>query len=344
MPSANGTNCLIANRQLWHCALGTRHRFVWTSQVLQPNHNLQDRGQRLARIATDLQLADQARLVKAITLPPHCFNRVQTAAAAYVWHSLSQAYPRRAFELSTRVLEQYSDDILALPNRTPNGLLLARRETFLSFNLVQQALAAAIREMKLDRLFEAFQSPCNIRIVSGDASAMADSRPYASSKIHTDVWYGEPLRSILFNLPVLGNSSAVAMEFFEPDNFPVELQKPLADYNDGQKVSERAERLPMQFDIGVLYMSDSLSLHQTVRRKPGIRLSLDWRAIPRERLAGEVEGQIQSRASYVPTERFLEGGSTLVFTDGDPLDAFVRRSRGEQVDRARIETVPLDSA
>jgi hypothetical protein len=308
---------------------------------MQKSHSLEDRGERLTRIAGDLPIVDQSRLVKALPLPPQSFSRLQTAVAIYVWHSLSQAYPDRLFDFSAAILEHYSDDVVALPNRTPNGLLLPRRETFLSFNMVQQALASAIAAMRLDRSFESFQSPCNIRIVSGAADAKVDSRPYASSKIHTDVWYGEPLRSILFNLPLLGNSSAVAMEFFEPESFPREFQKRLEDYTDGHRISEQAERLAMRFDLGVLYISDSLSLHQTVRREPGIRLSLDWRAIPEERLPSEIDEKIESNAIYVRTERFLAGGSTLVFADGDPLDAFLRRSRGEEVDRSRIEIVPL---
>jgi hypothetical protein len=324
----------------WFRSFPTANRIF---DLRHQSHSLDDRGDRLNRIAGDLHLADQSRLVKAVPLPQHCFERLRTAVSVYVWHSLSQAHPDRSFTLSPTVLEDYSADVTALPNRTPNGLLLPRRETFLSFNIVQQALASAIAAMKLDLAFELYQSPCNIRIVSGNADAKGDSRPYASSKVHTDVWYGEPLRSILFNLPLLGNSSAVAMEFFEPDAFPVELQKRLSDYTDGQPVSANAERLPMRFDLGVLYVSDSLSLHQTVRRDAGIRLSLDWRAIPRERVENEAGEVIDPRGLYVPTERFLEGGSTLVFADGDPLDAFLRRSRGEAVDPSRIEIVPLSS-
>jgi hypothetical protein len=331
---------LIAKVPPWH-GYGVLQLPSELRQVLKTAQNLTDRGERLTRIAGDLPLADQSRLVKAISLPSNCLNRLQTAAAIYVWHSLSQAYPNRIFNQSTKVLEAYEAAVLALPNKTPNGLLLPRRETFLSFNLIQQALAATMVSLKLDRSFEAFQAPCNVRIVSGTADAKADSRPYASSKIHTDVWYGEPLCSILFNLPLLGNAGAVAMEFFEPKAFPSEFQTSLKDYEDGRKIAESAERLPMQFDIGTLYVSDSLSLHQTVRRESGIRLSLDWRAIPSERLTSEADEQIRSRATYVETDRFLAGGSTLVFTDGDPLDAFIRRARGEAVDAAHIEVVPL---
>lgn len=303
--------------------------------------NLDERARRLTAIVGDLPLTEQSRLVKAVALPPNLVNRLQTAAAIYVWHSLSQAHPDRRYLLSPRVLEDYLGDFLELPNRTPNGLLLPRCETFLSFNLVQQALVFAIRELGLEQAFDAVQSPCNIRVVSGDVDAKADSRPYASSTIHTDVWYGEPLRSILFNLPLLGDTSAAAIEFFELEDFPSEFATALNSFEKGREISSRAARLPMGFDLGVLYVSDSLSLHQTVRRAPGLRLSLDWRALPRERLPSEVSDKILSRATYVTTDRFLEAGSTLVFADGDPIDAFLRRSRGENVERAAIEIVPV---
>ena len=304
---------------------------------------MEERGQRLSRIVSHAPQAHGARLVKGIRLSDTAFCRLQSAAAIYVWHSLSQGNPDRSFVLSNCVLEEYSADVLALPNRTPNGLLLPRRETFLSFNLVQQALTAALVDLGLDAPFESVQSPCNVRIVSGAASA-DDNRPYAASKIHTDIWYGEPLRSILFNLPLLGDPAAVAMDFLEPDDFPIALRRVLPDYNDGREISARAARLPMRFDLGVLYVSDSLSLHQTMRRGPGIRLSLDWRAIPRERLDGEADEVITSRAIYVPAETWREGGATLVFADGDPIDGFQRRARGEQVTPAEIKVVPIEAA
>jgi hypothetical protein len=305
---------------------------------------LDRRGERLSRIAGDAPQAHSARLVKGIRLSDAAVDRLQTAAAIYVWHSLTQTGPGRSFVLSNSVLEDYSADVLALPNRTPNGLLLPRRETFLSFNLVQQALTAAFIELGLDRPFEAFQSPCNVRVVAGAANTEADSRPYASAKIHTDVWFGEPLRSILFNLPLLGDPASVAMDFLEPDDFPIALRRVLPDYSDGRDVAERAARLAMPFERGVVYISDSLSLHQTVRRGPGIRLSLDWRAIPRERLAEEADEEIDPRGIYVPTPTWLKGGSTLVFADGDPIDGFQRRARGEQVTKAKIELVSIAAA
>lgn len=311
--------------------------------MLNQSASLEDRGERLSRIVGHLPLAGQSRLVKGVSLSPDCFNRLQTAVAVYLWHSLSQAHPQRSFSLSLDILEKRADEFTGLPNRTPNGLLLPRRETFLSFNMVQQALVAAMVDLNLPQFFEAFQSPCNIRIVSGQADAALDNRPYASSKVHTDVWYGEPLRSILFNLPLLGNPRAVAMDFLEPKSFPASLQKPLDDYEEGREVAAGAERLSMGFDLGVLYVSDSLSLHQTVRRGSGIRLSLDWRALPRERLASEANDEIRSRAVYMPTEAFLEAGTTLVFVDSDPLDAFLRRSRGEVVDRRNIQLVSVGS-
>jgi hypothetical protein len=308
---------------------------------------LSDRADRLARIVGNVALTSQSALVKAVKLPDPLLSRLQAAVRFYVWHSLAQANTRKTYVDSHRVLDLYQDDILALPNRTPNGLLLPRRETFLSFNVVQQMLVHAFAELGMLQAFSAFQMPCNVRIVSvappHAGPAKEDTRPYASAKIHTDVWYGEPLSAILFNVPLLGDARAVSMDFFEPREFPRDLITVLSDYGDGRAVAETAERSPVEFEIGSMYVSDGLSLHQTIRRSPGIRLSLDFRFIARELLPGESADRGRIRTNYVDRETWVKGGSVSVLTNGDPLDGFQRRARGESVEAAHFDVLPMSA-
>jgi hypothetical protein len=302
------------------------------------------REKRLGRVVGRKGLFADTCLVKAVKLPEPVYARLRGAAAAYLWHSLVRAYPEQSFELSPNVIEDYSEAVLGLPNRTPNGLILPRRETCLSFNLVQQTLCDALSVLGMIPAFSAVQSPCNVRVVSGTPDAKADGRPYASSKIHTDVWYGEPTCSILFNLPLLGDPQSVAMEFFEPGDFPDHLQTSLDDYTLGHAVAAGSSLLPVAFECGVLYVSDALSLHQTVRRSDGIRLSLDWRAIPCDLLAGESDDMGPSHASYIDIETWTKGGATRILVDGDPIDGFQRRARGEVVQPAEFHIVPIGRA
>ena len=302
-----------------------------------------DRARRLGAIVADARLSADHPLVKVAPLSAPVFARLEGAVIAYLWHSLSQAYPDRAFALSGALMREEDAAILALPNRTPNGVLLPRRETFLAFNLIHQALADALHELGVLPRFAAVQLPCNVRIVSGAPDRETEQRPYASSKIHTDVWNGEPVSSILFNIPVLGDPHAVDLRFFEPRHFPEHLRGPLSDYALGNPVAESGLEYPVAFEMGHVCISDALSLHQTVKRRSALRLSLDFRAIARDLLPGETHECTASRAVYVTPEVWRAAGSTTILGSGEPLDAFQRRQRGEAISPRALSIANVDT-
>lgn len=260
----------------------------------------------------------------------------------YIWHTLSRAHPERAFVPGHSMLADYASEILALPNRTPNGVLLPRRDTFQSFNLIHQALADVIDVAGLLMSFSFFQIPCNVRIVDGAPDPEADARSYSSAKMHTDVWNKEPTSSILFNIPVLGDPKAVDLRFYEPREFPEELRKGLDDYALGTAVTASAVEYPAKFEMGYMYISDALALHQTMRVRPTLRVSLDFRTIARELLEGKSADHSASHAVYERPEAWRAGGSTIVLGSGEPLDAFQRRCRGEVVARDTLSILNVD--
>jgi len=301
-----------------------------------------ERAQRLGAILAGAPLAADFPLVKAVRTSAPALARLQGAVVTYLWHTLSQAYPTRNFALSLDILERHAGEIQALPNRTPNGVLLPRQETYLSFNLVHQALAALIEEVGVLPRLHAVQSPCNVRVVSGDPDPGAEARPYSSSKIHTDLWNGEPLASILFNIPVLGDVEAVDLRFFEPGAFPPELRVPLPDYALGAGVISGCREYPLRFEIGCICVSDSLSLHQTVKRRSALRLSIDFRAIARDLLPSKSYDFSASKARYLDPVRWRAGGSTVVLGSALPLDAFQREQRGEAPAPAALSIALID--
>jgi hypothetical protein len=280
--------------------------------------------------------------LKVIRMSSAAFARLEGAVATYLWQTLSRAFPAEIFTLGTALITEHARAILALPNRTPNGVVLARRETFHSFNMVHQALADAVEAAGILSSFSLFQLPCNVRVISGAADPQADKRSYASAKMHTDVWNGEPTSSILFNIPVLGDTQGVDLRFFEPTEFPENLRSLLRDYTLGREVAESAEEYPAVFEMGRMYVSDALSLHQTVKRRPTLRVSLDFRTIARELLPGESFEHGDSRAVYVASEAWRAGGSTTIIGSGEPLDAFQRRQSGEIVTRDALSIVNVD--
>lgn len=305
---------------------------------------LTGRAERLSRIVTHADVTADFPLLKVIPIPERELHRLRSAVAIYLWQSLSYAFPEKVFSLGETLTTLHGDAILALPNRTPNGLVLPRRETWQSFNLVHQALAASVERVGLSDCFSAFQIPCNVRVIGGASNEKADQRSYSSAKRHTDVWNGEPLSSILFNIPVLGDTEAADLRFFEPEAFPQEFQTLLDDYSLGSEIARSARVYPTKFQLGSIYLSDSLSLHQTIKRGPALRVSLDFRTIAAELLPGESDDPGLSRAIYVSSDVWKTGGATTVLVSGEPLDAFHRRQAGEQVARDKIATFDIDIA
>lgn len=306
--------------------------------------DLTERAKRLERIVAHADVADDYPLLKVVRIAPPAFARLEAAVAAYIWHSLSRAYPDRSFSLGNGVLTEHASEIGALPNRTPNGVLLPRRDTFQSFNLIHQALADVIEGSRLLGAFSFLQIPCNVRIANGTPDPVADARSYASSKMHTDVWNGEPLSSVLFNIPVLGDPKAVDLRFFEPKTFPAEMRRLLSDYTLGNSVTESAVEYRAKFEMGYMYISDALSLHQTMRIRPALRVSLDFRTIARELVAGESADYSESRAVYIRPDAWRAGGSTTILASGAPLNAFQRRQAGESVAREAVSILDIDDS
>ncbi len=289
------------------------------------------RAERLDRIVSGASISDEFPLLKVLPVHEALFATLRSAMNVYLWNSLTSWYEGQVFSLSENVLEDYTSEILKLPNRTPNGVLLPKYETFLSYNLVHRAFARIIKAFGLDRSFHSLQLPYNIRIVSfsGEADEVAAARPYASSKIHTDIWAGEPWSHLLLNLPVLGDPDGIAMEFFELKQSDSNMFPLLADYADAAIRPENISPYDVAFRIGHLYVSDSFSLHQTALKRPGVRLSIDLRAIVRDIMEGETHDAPNSRATYVDTAAWLASGSRTVLATGHPIESFQRGQQGE---------------
>src|SRR5260370_41082866 len=65
----------------------------------------------------------------------------------YIWVSLINAFPHKQFELHPNIL--YNDCVFDLPNVTPNGLVLPKRENYLAYHEIHRAVAAVLDSCKV---------------------------------------------------------------------------------------------------------------------------------------------------------------------------------------------------
>src|SRR5581483_2206616 len=262
---------------------------------------LQERAQRLRDVSQGMSVRRAFPLLVEIAVPDDLLAMLRRVTALYILASLRCAQPARVFDLD--LLNVHGEDILRLPNRTPNGKLIAKREIALEFNLVQDCVELIFRRLNLEAHIDLIQLPVNVRIQDGKPDVHVDSRPYATSKIHSDIWIGEAADSVTLFIPVLGDITNTGLEFFEPQIEKLEdFVRTFDDYRDAEGIIKSMHRYDAVMSPASIYAFDSFCLHQTIKRNGGIRVSIEFRFIYKRKLASDLHPPPERLTHYVPQE------------------------------------------
>lgn len=289
-----------------------------------------DRSERLLKIVKGLKLSRDLPLLKATRIPELHFHKLKTAVNHYLYGTLTGFYPDERFEFSEEMLTRYASAIEKLPNITPNGLLLPKKETFLFYNQLHRAVADAFEALGFEKKAEMIHAPVNVRIVNGKKAEGVDSRPRASTKIHSDIWAGEPTSAIMVFFPVCGDTENICVRFLEPREFSGEWIRPLKDFLEGEALAKGAiEYEDCPFRPGEVLLTDPFLLHQTVKKREGLRLSIDFRFLAKEKVDSDVVVFGERMKNYVSFQEWRCYGRTKLLTTEDPLRDF----HGEDVVR-----------
>src|SRR5262249_54083873 len=153
-------------------------------------------------------------------------------------------------------------------------------------NMLQKEAIAAFDAVGISERIARVQYPVNIRIQSGHPEERVDHRPRASSKPHSDIWAGEPSSGILVFLSLLGDPGLSGIHFYQPRTFPISFVRTLENFDEGLPLMEDAIEIG-QFDNSGWFLADSYVLHRTVKAGAGLRISLDFRFIPKDRVSSD---------------------------------------------------------
>jgi hypothetical protein len=215
------------------------------------------------------------RLLMAEALSPERFAQVRFAAATYISACLGS---KKTITDETELLDAIERLRGTMPNITPNGLLMPKREFVLEFNLLHKSIAGIFKDFQIDEMIETMHVPVNLRIAQGTPKAAVDSRAYATNKMHSDVWAGEPLDAVIVHLPLFGDAENIGIDFCEMTAAKEQqFMRILKDYDEGKELFEDMKRYDCTMKLGNIYFADARLLHATMRKKPGLRVSLDFR-------------------------------------------------------------------
>ena len=289
-----------------------------------PTFKNMDRAKRLSAITAGLALTQDLPFFKAATVAPAKIARLQSAVNFYLYTTLTRYYKDRCLEFTPDILVRYADLLEKLPNVTPNGLVLPKSETCLEYNIIHSVVADIFRGLGIDNFVDGIHLPVNIRMVNGRKNAKIDNRPRASVKIHSDIWAGEPAEAIMVFLPLFGDTVSNGVKFFEIDEFPESLIRPLNDYDEGggPKLVANARVYKCGFNVGEVVFTDPFLLHQTVKNKEGLRLSIDFRFTAREKLPTDRLMHSKRLPDYIPLSEWCDYGSGRLMTSRESLASY----------------------
>jgi hypothetical protein len=229
-------------------------------------------GRLLARFPT----AAKKRLAFAQPLPAERFAAIQRATRAYISACLGHDQVLSEEDVIAGLLRARAES--RLPNYTPGGMLIPKREHALPWNELHRAMAAAFADFKIGDLVDGIDLPINVRLVFGDTNN-AKPAAFSSSKLHSDVWAGVPHDAVVCVLPVLGAIEHLTIVFGEMKReLEMGSMRAMNDYDEGKTIKMAVPDRDTVLRHGTFYAADVRLLHKTVRRKKeGARVSIDFR-------------------------------------------------------------------
>lgn len=278
--------------------------------------NYPDRANRLNNILSDTSRTITLPLFHEAFIPKNLFAALQEHCIQFLLSSLRIADPTYLYSHDINILEIYKQEILNLPNMTPNGLVLPKKDNFLAYNQLHHTVCRIFKNLNIDKHVKLIHAPINIRIINGKTSN-ADSRPRASSKLHSDIWAGEFSNTVMVFLTVLGDVENNGIEFYEPtERFHKEFCKPLNDYLEGATLEKESTRYDCSLKAGFTYFTDPFLLHRTIKKSPKLRLSIDFRFVPYAKCPTDIEVETQRHKNYISLDKWYEiGVNNLLHTD-----------------------------
>lgn len=301
----------------------------------------QERADRLSDIVQQLPRASDFPLLKSVALDEPVRASVADAAVFYIWLTLSEYFRDQTFDLGADILDAYPDEVSALPNITPNGLILPKEPNILAYNILHRRVADMLVTLGVVDHIRAIQFPINLRLGRGAPDPAADQRPRASTKPHSDIWAGDPAGALVCMVPLLGDVAAVGVDFFEPREMAPEFLLPLDNYDMGEPVFRASEQYDAGFEHGEMILFDPYLLHQTLRPGDGLRVSIDFRFLPVKALESDGPEPDDVLRTLVPTEEWIDYGRGRLVTTAEPLQEFRGEDRSTVGYEVALRTVSL---
>ncbi len=274
---------------------------------------VQDRAQVFEKVLREAKVLAAFPLLVEAASSRSAFFELRNAVQNFVLATLG-VVNKRHYPPHPDAFDVYFDDIVKLPNITPNGAFYPKRETALEYNIMQRQVVRLLESAGVMGCVSQMQT-VTLRVNDAAVDRRGD-RPYASSKLHSDAWVGHQGDGVL-SIPIAGDITHNAIEFFEPVDPAPDFLAPLADYREGERLFRDKVQYAIALKFGCCYLFDHLALHRTQRGKgPAGRFVIDMGYAldsPHSRFAPGAAGP-HERFQYLTRDRLCGIGDRHMVT------------------------------
>lgn len=197
--------------------------------------------------------------------------------------------------------------IMQLPNITPGGIIVPKIETQLIYNSIANYCYKSLGDFTKN--VESI-APIIIRVKSGKISD--PSRPYETSKLHSDAWVGMYLDGI-FSIGVMGDFKKNGVEFFMPKLISDDYFGKLKNYDHGFEKFRGIKKIG-KYKKGFVHMFDNIVLHKTMNKKNALpRVSIDFAFFLKNKKQLKFIKPDKKRYKFDPLINYRDCGSKFFF-------------------------------
>ena len=207
-----------------------------------------------------------------IKLEDSDYDKLKLVVSKYITVTLDSYYKDKVFDYNNDFLVKYKEEILNLPNRTPNGAFYPKLENIKQYNKIQSTVNDILIKNNLVNYLNSFDV-CTVRIMEGD-NYEKDERNTSTTILHSDAWPGHDGDAIL-TVGLLGDETT-SLEFNKPvgkisdDFFDAQV-----NYLTGLDTFEDVELIG-NLKFGYFTIFDHGCIHRTIKSGGGLRVSLDF--------------------------------------------------------------------
>lgn len=212
-------------------------------------------------------------LLYEITLKKSEILNLKKLSKKYLLQSIN-SYFNLNIKLKDFKILKYKKLILNLPNITPNGVIVPKKENLILYNKLQNYLFQLMDRYMMYEICEKIEL-CEVRLMRSSNESYNSNRSYSSSKIHSDTWSGNPCDSKV--AIYIDGDKKNTIKFYKPRKIDSSFFNKKKNYETA--INNYGSVLIKYLDTNKLTIFDQACLHQTHNKNTDIRLSLDFGVI-----------------------------------------------------------------